>query len=73
MESDANSDARAGAPRKIALALEVLGVYLRVRWVLLRRGAVPAVSVLRQGLDGPAAPNSRQCEFSAVCASVAPS
>lgn len=38
------------ASRKTALALEVLGVYLRVRWLLLRRGTAPSVSILRRGL-----------------------
>ena len=52
VESDVNNGVLAGAPRKIALALEVLGVYLRVRWLVMRLKPVPAVSVLRQGLDG---------------------
>ncbi len=56
VESDANNGVLAGAPRKIALALEVLGVYLRVRWMLMRLKPVPAVSVLRQGLDGHVIP-----------------
>jgi hypothetical protein len=34
----------------IGFALEVLGVYTRVRWLVLRRGPVEAVSILRRGL-----------------------
>jgi Transglutaminase-like superfamily len=44
------------APGKVTLALEVLGVYLRVRWMLVRLRPVPAVSVLRHGLDGHVMP-----------------
>ena len=33
--------------RRARLALEVVGVYARVRWLVLRHGAVPAVAVIR--------------------------
>jgi Transglutaminase-like superfamily len=39
-----------GLRRRTALALEVLGVYARVRWLLVRRGTAPAVEILRRGL-----------------------
>jgi Transglutaminase-like superfamily len=42
------------ATRKASLTLEVVGVYLHVRWLLRRNGPVPAVSMLRGGLDRPA-------------------
>jgi hypothetical protein len=42
--------ATAGVFRRVRLAVEVLGIYARVRWLVLRRGAVPAVAVLRRGL-----------------------
>ena len=35
---------------KALLALEVVAMYARVRWLLLRRGPVEAVPVLRRGL-----------------------
>ena len=41
-------------PGKLALAVEVLGIYVRVRWLVLRRGAVPAVSALRDGAEAQA-------------------
>ena len=37
-------------PRQLGLALEVLGTYARVRWLLVRRGTAPAVPILRRGL-----------------------
>ena len=43
------------AARRAALALEVLAIYARVRWLLLRRGAVNAVPILRGGLQEHAA------------------
>jgi Transglutaminase-like superfamily len=35
---------------RVGLAIEVLVVYAHVRWLVLRRGAVPAVTILRRGL-----------------------
>jgi hypothetical protein len=35
---------------RVSLATEVLATYVRVRWLVWRRGEVPAVSVLRGGL-----------------------
>jgi hypothetical protein len=40
----------AGGVRRVRLATEVLAVYVRVRWLVLRRGEVPAVPALRRGL-----------------------
>ena len=42
-----------GRRERVAFALEVLGVYVRVRWLLLRRGTAPAVGILRRGLLNP--------------------
>jgi Transglutaminase-like superfamily len=39
-----------GSRERVAFALEVLGIYARVRWLLLRRGTAPAVGILRRGL-----------------------
>jgi Transglutaminase-like superfamily len=38
----------------VRLAIEVLGVYVQVRWLVVRYGAVPAVPVIRRGLHEPA-------------------
>src|SRR5450432_432543 len=43
---------------RLCLAVEVLGAYVRVRWLVRKRGAVPAVSVLRRGLREPPAVES---------------
>ena len=40
---------------RVRLAMEVLVVYARVRWLVLRRGAVPTVTALRRGLREHAA------------------
>jgi hypothetical protein len=37
--------------RRARLGAEVLGTYLRVRWLVLRRGEVSAVSILRRELS----------------------
>jgi Transglutaminase-like superfamily len=42
--------------RRVRLAIEVLGVYVHVRCLVLRYGAVPAVPVIRGGLHEPADP-----------------
>jgi hypothetical protein len=54
-------NATAASLERVRLAIEVLGVYARVRWLVLRRGAVPTVSVLRRGLVD-AGPDSGQVE-----------
>jgi Transglutaminase-like superfamily len=51
------TSAIAGGLTKVGLALEVLSVYAWVRWLLLRREPVSAVSALRRGLVVPSAPD----------------
>jgi Transglutaminase-like superfamily len=36
--------------RRTRLALEILGLYARIRWLVLRHGAVSVVPMLRRGL-----------------------
>ncbi len=42
--------AASATPGRVRLAVEVVGTYVWVRWLVLRRGPVSAVSVLRRGL-----------------------
>jgi Transglutaminase-like superfamily len=41
------------ATERVRLSFEVLALYLRVRWLLVRHGAVPTVTALRRGLQEP--------------------
>jgi hypothetical protein len=37
--------------RRARLAVEVTAIYARARWLVLRRGAVPTVPLIRRGLN----------------------
>ena len=52
-ESGRTSGNRAAAAsfERARLALEVIYMYGRVRWLVLRRGSVPAVAILRKGIS----------------------
>ena len=62
----------AGGFGRVRLAVEVLGVYVRVRWLVLRRGAVPAVSFSGAGCASMSTLSPTASEFCAGCDSVAP-
>jgi len=34
------------------LTAEILGIYVRARWLVLRRGVIPAVPLLREDVEG---------------------